>query len=440
MYALIDCNNFFVSCERLFRPEFATVPVVVLSSNDGCAISRSAEAKALGITMGEPLHKLRERFTVIDPTSPCSVPSQGRPSVVAYSANFELYGDISERIVSTLCSITPQIEIYSVDEAFLDLSPLDIDNYIKWGGRIRDYLLRHIGIPVSIGVAPTKTLCKLASHHAKKDLSTGGMVYLDPYHNAAHYQQRLQDTAVEAVWGVGWRLAPKLRVEGISTALELARLRPRQAQQLMHIQGRRLVTELSGTACLPLKQATPPQHAIARGRQFGHDTDSLGVITAAVTSLAARAAAELRREHQRAHDATVLLSTNRRKPNYTRRALAIRLTAPTADTGTICRALIETLEQGFEPYKYHKAEVILHNLSSDQLLQIDLLGKVDARSTERSERRMHALDSIRAKYGSASLGYASEHLSTAWQPRKALSSPRYTSHWQELPVATILAD
>lgn len=437
MYALIDCNNFFVSCERLFRPEFGAEPVVVLSSNDGCAVSRSAEAKALGIAMGEPLHKLRERFAVVDPASSRPLATQNRPVIVAFSANFELYGDISERIVSTLCSITPQIEVYSVDEAFLDLSLLDISDYVAWGRRIRTYILRHIGIPVSIGIAPSKTLCKLANHRAKKDLSTGGVVYLDPRHDESYYQRSLKSTTIEDVWGVGWRLAPRLRIEGISTALDLVRLRPRWAQQLMGIQGRRLVAELNGLACMPLKLSTPPQHTIARGRQFGVDTNDLRVIIAAVTSLATRAAAELRREQQRAHSATVLLSTNRRKPNYVRLVATAKFTSPTADTGAICRALVESLEQDFVRHQYHKAEVVLHGLSSNRSLQIDLLGAIDVRSIEQSERRMHVLDVVRAKYGSASLCYASERFSIAWQPRRTLSSPHYTSRWDELPTVII---
>jgi DNA polymerase V len=215
MYALIDSNSFFVSCERLFRPDLANKPVVVLSSNDGCAISRSSEAKDLGVAMGEPIFKLRDLFQ--------------KHGVTAFSANFELYGDISERIATLLTSITPHIELYSVDEAFLDLSALDIADYEVWGRAVRATILKNIGIPVSIGIAPTKTLCKTANHWAKKQPDTGGVVSMEPH--TEEWSRILQNSPVHDTWGVGWRLAPHLRAEGIFTALDLAHMRPQRAQQ-----------------------------------------------------------------------------------------------------------------------------------------------------------------------------------------------------------------
>lgn len=434
MYALVDSNSFFVSCERLFRPDLEDKPVIVLSSNDGCAVSRSNEAKALGVKMGEPVFKLRDRFTVLEPKSR-DRPSPSRPSLVAFSANFELYGDISERIATQLTSITPRIEIYSVDEAFLDLDELDIADYIQWGKAVRASILKNIGIPVSIGIAPTKTLCKLANHWAKTHENTGGVFYLELSSTLNSYLLTLGSVGVADVWGVGWRLAPKLRAEGVFTALDLARMRPQRAQQLMGIHGRHMVYELGGTRCLPLQPATKPQRMISRGRQFGADTHEESVVEAAVTALAARAARILRRDGQLATRASVFLQTNYHKPGYARVFHSVRFYTPTADTGTICSQLIRTLHREFRGgLRYHKADVTLYDLVPACSLQTDVFGLVNLAAHARSQSRMQAVDAITAKYGARSLRPAAELLSDAWHPRHNLLSPRYTSNWGELPM------
>jgi DNA polymerase V len=403
--ALIDCNNFFVSCERLFRPELEGRPVVVLSSNDGCAVSRSQEAKALGIPMGAPLFKYRELFR--------------QHGVTAFSANFELYGDISERITNLLASITPRIEVYSVDESFLDLSELDISNYQAWGQNVRAQLLRQVGMPVSIGIAGSKTLAKL-------DLTQQGNK-TDRY---------LAQLPVNDIWGVGWKLAPRLRAEGIHTALDLRLMAPRRAQQLMGIHGRQLQAELNGITCIPLQRQHKPQQMIMRGRQFGEDTSEQHVIESAIASLGARAAAALRREHRLARRAVVILSTNRHKPGYQRISEEVRLYTPTADTGTITSQLVRMLARSYNPrLSYHKADVLLYDLVADDSLQSDLFGTVDLSADSRSRQRMAAMDGINLRHGKGVLRYAAENLSTSWQPRKHLGSPRYTSAWDELPEA-----
>ncbi len=448
MYALIDSNNFFVSCERLFRPDLATKPVVVLSSNDGCAISRSSEAKVLGVKMGEPVFKLRNRFTVINAchsersrgissypiTDETLRQAQGsrKPDLVVFSANLELYGDISERIATLLTSITPHIELYSIDESFLDLSELDIRDYSQWGNCIRSMILKNIGIPVSIGIAPSKTLCKTANHWAKKHAEYSGVVAAIQQNRAWH--DILVGSPVNDVWGVGWKLAPRLRAEGVFTALDLARMNPRRAQQLMGIHGRHMVYELNGTRCLPLQPATKPQKMIGRGRQFGEDTSDFHVIEAAVTTLAGRAAHELRREGQLAARAAVILRTNRLKPGYTRTFDEVRFYTPTADVGIICSQLIRTLQRTFRSnLLYHKADVILYELSLDKTLQTDAFGAVDLTAHARSQTLMQAYDAVNSKYGSHTLRPAAELLSQAWKPRSNMLSPRYTSSWSDLP-------
>ncbi|PIZ62604.1 hypothetical protein COY17_02315, partial [Candidatus Saccharibacteria bacterium CG_4_10_14_0_2_um_filter_52_9] len=275
VFALIDCNNFFVSCERLFRPGLEGKPVVVLSSNDGCAISRSAEAKALGIPMAAPAFKYRQVFR--------------DHGVVQFSANFELYGDISERITRILTAITPRTEVYSVDETFLDLSQLEITDYTAWARAVKNRLLKEVGIPVSIGIATTKTLAKLATALSKNDNVLNGVLDLTGL-SEPDRQAYLLKTPVNEVWGIGWRLAPKLRAEGIYNALELSQMRPQHAKQLMGIHGRQLVAELNGQPCHKLEAFGRIRQTVMHGRMFGEDTSQFNVIEAAIASLTARAA------------------------------------------------------------------------------------------------------------------------------------------------------
>lgn len=422
IYALIDCNNFFVSCERLFRPDLEGRPVVVLSSNDGCAVSRSQEAKDLGIPMGAPHFQWREFFKT--------------HGVVVHSANFELYGDISERITNLLASITPKIEVYSVDESFLDLTDLDIRDYTAWGREVRRIVLHDVGVPVSIGIAPTKTLCKAANHYAKKRPESGGVTVLlesDTHHPV------LASTPVEDVWGVGWRLSPKLKAEGVHTALDLARLDPRRAQQLMGIHGRQMVYELNAVACLPFMKESKARQMVTRGRQFGEDTSDFYAIESAVASLAARAAAALRREKLLARRAAVILRTNRHKPGYQRFETNARFYTPTADTGVITSQLVQLLASDFNAHpSYHKADVLLYDLVPAHEVQTDLLGVVNLGQHRASEAKMQAFDAVNRRYGKGTLTMASEALTRAWEPRKNLSSPRYTSAWSDLPEVKLL--
>ncbi len=419
VFALIDCNNFFVSCERLFRPELEHRPVVVLSSNDGCAVSRSQEAKDLGIPMGAPLLKFRDLFE--------------KHGVVAFSANFELYGDISERITNLLASITPRLEVYSVDEAFLDLSELDIPNYAAWGHMVRGAVFKNIGMPVSIGVAPSKTLAKLAADRGKKITSLQGVLDLTEQGNTT--DSYLAQVPVGDIWGVGRKLGPRLRAEGIHTALDLRHMSYLRAQQLMGIHGRHMVYELRGTSCLPLMQGHKPQQMIMRGRQFGEDTRQFYVIESAIAALSARAAAALRREHLLAQRAMVILQTNRLKPGYQRLSVAVRFYTPTADTGVITSQLVRLLSSRFTgSLDYHKAAVLLYDFVPAAGLQTDLFGAVNLRQNERSTRKMQAIDHINLVHGRGTLKFAAETLSSSWQPRHRMASPRYTSTWSDLPV------
>lgn len=423
VFALIDCNNFFVSCERLFRPDLEGKPVVVLSSNDGCVVARSNEARALGIPMGAPAFKYRQTFK--------------DQRIVQFSANFELYGDISQRITHVLTGITPRTEVYSVDESFLDLSQLAIANYQTWGRAARQRLLREIGVPVSIGIAATKTLAKLASEHAKRDSGATGVIDL-AHASQSICENYLAATPINDVWGVGRRLAPRLRAEGVHSALGLSNMPPRQAGQLMGVHGRQMVAELNGTSCHPLEPFGKVRQSIMHGRMFGEDTNRFAVVEAALASLSARAATRLRTEHLLARGAAVHLSTNRHKPGYQRTSQLISFRTPTADTGHITRQLVEAVEAAFNPRaSYHRANVLLYDLVSEQALQPDLFGDVDLLASQSSQARCQAFDAINSRYGRNTVHYAAEDLSQAWQPKRQLRSPRYTTNWQELPTAFI---
>lgn len=423
VFALIDCNNFFVSCERLFRPELEGKPVVVLSSNDGCVVARSNEAKKLGVPMGAPAFKWRYLFN--------------EHKVTTFSANFEIYGDISRRITALLTTITPKIEIYSVDESFLDLSALPITDYAEWGRMVRASIFKNIGITVSIGIAPSKTLAKLASEIAKqKEEYSGAVDWISA--TEEWKKEKLASMQVNEVWGVGWRLAPKLKAEGVSNVLHLAELRPQRAQQLMGIHGRQMVAELNGTSCLPMEREAKAAQSIMRGRTFGEDTDQAHVLESAIASMATSAAFALRRDGLLARRIGFFTETNRHKPGYRRWSPEINLNQPTNDTGLIITMLIAKLGEIFnDKQQYHRLCVFLYNLTSEDALQTDILGQVSPEVHDKSASRMQALDQINKKHGKGKIYYAAEGLSKSWQPKHQIRSPRYVSRWDELPEAHV---
>jgi DNA polymerase V len=417
LFALIDCDNFFVSCERLFRPDLNCRGIVVLSSNDGCVVSRSQEAKALGIPMGAPAFLYRHFFRDHD--------------IVVFSANFELYGDISRRLLSYLTSLTPSVEAYSVDEAFVGLAGITAHNWQKWGQSVRTEINREIGIPVSIGIANTKTLAKLAAWHAKRTPDLGGVLQLDPT-GIMHY---LAETPLEEIWGVGRRLAPRLKAAGVHTALDVQRLRPRFAEQLMGLHGRQLVSELSGQSSHPIADNNQPRKSIMHGRMFGEDTTDWTVIEAAAVTLTAKATLRLRREGLLAKRAGIFISTNRHKPGYRRWFEQIRLEPPTADGGSIAEQLLLALRKEIHAtIAFHRLSILLDELTSDKWLQTSLLKSQSPQLIALSGRRLQAVDSLNNRYGPRMVRYAAEDLSASWQPKRALRSPRYTTEWSELPI------
>jgi DNA polymerase V len=420
IFALVDCNNFFVSCERLFRPDLIGKPVVVLSSNDGCVVARSNEAKALGIPMGAPAFKYRQLLA--------------NNKVVQFSANFELYGNISKRITEFLAGVTPRIEVYSVDESFLDLGNLSITNYVDWATQVRQQILDQIGIPVSIGIATSKTLAKIATEHAKTKLESGGVCDLTKL-DGDERQSYLQSVPVKDVWGVGRRLTPQLQALGVLNAAALADMRPNLAQQLMGIRGKQLVMELNGQNCLPFEAEHKPTQSISRTRTFGADTNQAHILESAIASFAAQAAFRLRGSQQLTRRASLFLTTDRHKPNYQRQHAEVVFAVPTADTGEIISILIARLSQMYKKsVQYHRAGVLLYDFVPISGLQTDLLGTVNINTHQKSQARMKAVDSLNSRFGQATLRYATEGLGNAWQPKHTLRSPRYVSHWGELAI------
>ncbi len=421
--ALVDSNNFFVSCVRVFRPDLEGTPVVSLSSNDGCVVARSNEAKALGIPMGAPAFKWRQFFK--------------DNNVVQVSGNFELYGDMSRRITSILSAITPRIEIYSVDESFLDLSELDIPDYTQWGRLVRAQILQWTGIPVSIGIAPSKTMAKLASDRAKKEPSLAGVLDMASLKQAKR-RPYLEHAPIESVWGIGWRLAPKLKAEGIANAWHLANTREQLAQARMGVRGRQLVRELNGQSCFALSRQDKPAKSIANTRTFGQDTSELHVLEAAIAAFTANVTRRLRLSRQLTRRAGFFIATNRHKPGYRMTSREIVLPFPSSDTGLITELLVNKMAKVFNPHcAYHRAGVWLEDFVPENSLQIDMLGTVDPRQHDRSVRRMQAVDTLNKRYGKHSVYYAAEDLGSSWQPIRHIQMPRWTTRWDELPIAKI---
>lgn len=411
-YALIDCNNFFASCERIFRPDLQDRPVAVLSNNDGCIIARSNEVKALGITMGAPLFQVKDIVRQHD--------------VKLFSANFELYGDISQRIVALLREEVPLIEVYSIDECFLDISALPIDSFDDWARRVRERIWREIGVPVSIGVAHTKTLAKVASTAAKH--ADGVLVVADD----GHRETLLQELPIEDIWGIGRRLAPKLRDKGVSTAWQLVSASDAWLEQQFTITGMRMVRELRGEACLEFGDKHEERKSIMRSRSFGHTVRAYHHVESAIATFAARAAVRLREQDSLTKHVVTMLSAGRHSPAARSLSTVVALSEPTNDTAKIIAAALRGLEAIYDPeVGYKRAGVTLVDIVGREAWQLSLLDP-NAQRSERDEL-MHRVDALNKRYGSV-LWYASEQRQdSVWHSKHERRSPRYTTHWPDLP-------
>lgn len=413
--ALIDCNAFYCSCERVFRPDLAQRPVVVLSNNDGCVIARSAEAKRLGIAMAAPWFQVRELAR--------------RGKVEAFSSNYALYGDLSDRVMRTLATLLPRLERYSIDEVFADLAglpePLD-----ALGHRLQARVQKWTGIPVSVGIAGTKTLAKLANAAAKRwPARTGGVLDLrDP----AVHDWVLRRSPIEDVWGVGRRLAARLRGEGVTTAWELAGQDAWSLRQRYSVVLEKTARELRGLACLSLEELEAPRQTICSSRMFGRRQYQFGALAEAVASYTARAAEKLRAQGSLCRTLRVSIQTGMHGADEGRYANAalLNLPAPSDDTRVLNDQAQAGLREIFrDGFGYAKAEVLLLDLCGRSEVAADLFAAVPDPA---AARLMATLDAINGRFGRETLRPARIPRDPAWQMRRDLLSPRYTTRLDEL--------
>ena len=412
MIALADCNNFYVSCERVFRPSLERRPVIVLSNNDGCAVARSNEAKELGIPMGAPYHQVK---TLCE-----------RNGVTVLSSNYELYGDMSRRVVSVLASFVPEMEVYSIDESFLNLD--GIGDPLALSRKIRGTVGSWTGIPISIGLGPTKTLSKLANRLAKK--GGAGCLAMEPQDREA-----LAKVEVEEIWGVGRRLGLRLRRIGVRNALDLAIAPSSTIRSVGGVTLERTHRELGGLRCLSMEEVPQPKKNTCSSRSFGKPVTELEDLEEAVANYAVKACGKVRREASLATGIQVFLTTNRFRedlPQYAN-SRTLAFDEPTDDPIRVVINAKNLLRSIFrEGLAYKKAGVILLDLVSSERRQ-DLL--FEEHGSENRQRFVRAMEEVIATYGCGAGFLAAQGVNRSWSMKRESRTPRYTTSWDELPVA-----
>lgn len=413
-FALVDCNSFYASCERVFRPDLLRTPIVVLSNNDGCVIARSADAKPF-VKMGEPYFQIRHKLR--------------QHGVVAFSSNYALYGDMSERVMSVIEAMVPAVEVYSIDEAFADLTGMteDLD---ALGRRIRARVHQYTGIPVGVGIAGTKTLAKLANHAAKKwQAQLGGVLDI----RAPQRRDRLlKACAVGEVWGIGKRMTAHLEGLGIKTAWDLAQADARLLRDKFSVVIEKTARELAGTSCLALDDPDPPKQEICCSRMFGHRLDSLPPLREAVATYMMRASEKLRAQQSLCRRIRISIRTGMFNPQEARYAngVIVCLPYPTDDVRLLTKAAVQGLEKVFrEGYQYSKAEVLLLDLCQRGEYTDDLFA---ASQPAAAEQVMRVLDTINARWGRGTVRPAAVPLMPDWGMRRELMSQSYTTTLGEL--------
>ncbi|MQT57758.1 translesion error-prone DNA polymerase V subunit UmuC [Pseudomonas sp. FSL R10-0399] len=413
VFGLIDCNSFYASCERVFRPDLAKVPVVVLSNNDGCVIARSYDAKPF-VKMGEPYFQIKDKLR--------------RHGIVAFSSNYALYGDMSQRVMSVIESMVPAVEVYSIDESFADLR--GVPNPEGLGRKIRTQVLRCTGIPVGVGIARTKTLAKLANHTAKRlQAQTGGVVDIcDTFKR----DWVLRNTDVSEVWGVGRRMKAHLDAMGIKTAMDLAKADPWTLRKKFSVVIEKTARELSGTSCLGLDEPNPPKQEICCSRAFGQRLTELPAIQEAVATYMMRASEKLRAQHSLCKKVRVGIRTgmfNASEAQYAN-SVVVDLPYPTDDVRILTKAATKAVERVYrQGYRYSKAEVMLLNLCQPGEYTDDLFARTQPTD---STKVMSVLDEINNRWGRGTLRVASVPTSPEWAMRRSLMSQSYTTKLDQL--------
>jgi DNA polymerase V len=418
--ALIDVNNFYVSCERVFNPKLAGKPVVVLSNNDGCAVARSNEVKALGVAMGAPWFKLKDLAK--------------QHGIIGLSSNYALYADMSNRVMSILREYSPDQEVYSIDESFLDLTGFQSRDLIRYGQHMRQRIMRWTGLPVCVGIGATKTLAKLANHCAKKQAVFNSVCNFNTM-SETELSNTLIKVEVGSVWGVGRKLAPKLQALGISTVLDLKNANPERMRQQFSVVMEKTIRELNGTVCMELEDVSHAKKQIISSRSFGQSVSDYNSLAQSITLYMSTAAEKLRKQHSYAGSVHVYIRTSPFKPDdpFYSNGITIPVLSPTDDTRRLVNVALVALKKIYKPnYNYAKAGVMLSEIVSIDGVQTDLFSTSQA--SPKSSALMSAMDSINHKMGKESIKLASEGFTRPWKMKQGNKSPSYTTKWGEIPV------
>ena len=412
-FALVDCNNFYASCERIFNPKLIGKPIVVLSNNDGCIITRSAEAKTLGIKMGEPYFKAKKIIQ--------------QNNVKVFSSNYALYGDISQRVMETLSGFSPDIEIYSIDEAFLGFDGFknyELNTYCKY---MREKIKKWVGIPVSIGLSETKTLAKIANHLAKKNPHYGGICILK---NKSAINKALRETAINDVWGIGRHLSIFLKRYNIRTAKDFILLDRQWIRKNMGVVGEKIYFELNGVSCLDLKLLPSSKKSCCVSRSFSKPVEKLIDLEESISNYGSRVAEKIRKEKLVTQSMSIFILTNhfnKRERQYSN-SVQLQLPFPTNDSIKIVKRALDGVKQLYRSgYRYKKAGIILHELNKAS----EIKGLFD-RDRVQSESIMKTIDQINHRYGGSAIKLASEGIEKKWLMRRGGVSQCYTTRFDEL--------
>ncbi len=420
VFALIDCNNFYVSCERAFHAALQNKPVIVLSNNDGCVVARSNEVKKLGIKMGQPVFECQGLIK--------------QHGIQVFSSNYSLYADMSERVMQVLSGFSPHMEIYSIDEAFLELTDLSIDDVCEFGRTIKTRVRQHTGIPVSVGLATTKCLTKIANEIVKSDPQYGGVLDLTRLSDQ-ELDGMLAKVAIEDVWGIGAKYALFLGNYGITTARDLKYADEKWIQKHLTVTGARIVLELRGISCMPLEEERPPKQGIMCAKTFGREITSKEEMEEAVSTYAARAAEKLREQDSLTSCLTIFIKTNAFNKNIPQYAnsFTIPFDHPTAFTPEIVKQALEGLRAMYKDgYRYKKAGIYLTKLSPQSSIQPDLFGEFSLTEHYRKARLMAIVDAINKIHGRDTLVFAIQGITRSWKMRQLKLSGHFTTSWSEI--------